>query len=138
VVDPRGMRFVAAVTTVILAITLLTASGWLLAAQTIVFAVAALFGLRYAAYGVIYRLAIRPRLGPPRELEPEEPPRFAQAVGATFGVIGTAGFLTGLDPLGYVATAFAFVAALLNAAFGLCLGCQMYLALRSIRRGAHA
>jgi hypothetical protein len=137
VVDPRGLRFVAALTTLVLTITLLTASGWLLAAQTIVFAVAAVFGLRYAAYGVLFRALVRPRLGPPRELEPEQPPRFAQAVGAVFGLIGTVGFLTGIAPLGYAATACAFIAAFLNAAFGLCLGCQMYLAIRSTRRGVH-
>ena len=37
-VDPRGPRFGAAITTVVLAIVLLTASGWLLFAQTLVFA----------------------------------------------------------------------------------------------------
>jgi Domain of unknown function (DUF4395) len=137
VVDPRGMRFVAALTTVVLAITLLTASGWLLAAQTVVFLIAAVFGVRYAPYGVLFRAVVRPRLGPPRELEPAQPPRFAQAVGAGFGVLGTVGFLAGISPLGYAATACALVAAFLNAAFGLCLGCQMYLAMLSVRRGVH-
>ncbi|MGF7233593.1 MAG: DUF4395 domain-containing protein [Frankia sp.] len=130
-VDPRGQRFAAALTSVVLAVVLLTGSGWLLLAQTLVFLVGAAAGLRFAPYGWLFRVLIRPRLGPPAELEAEAPPRFAQAVGALFGVIGTVGFLAGAGALGYVATAFALAAAFLNAAFGFCLGCQMYLAVRS-------
>ncbi|MGH2929996.1 MAG: DUF4395 family protein, partial [Solirubrobacteraceae bacterium] len=53
-VDARGPRFGAAITTVVLAVVLITAgvshlvAGWLLFAQTMVFAVGALGGLRYA------------------------------------------------------------------------------------------
>ena len=46
-IDSRGPRFSAALTTVVLAIVLITGSGWLLLAQTLVFAVGALAGLRY-------------------------------------------------------------------------------------------
>ncbi|WP_131748767.1 DUF4395 domain-containing protein [Frankia sp. Cppng1_Ct_nod] len=136
-VDPRGPRFAAAVTSVVLAAVLLTASGWLLLAQTMVFLTGAVFGLRCAPYGLLYRVAIRPRLGPPAELEDEQPPRFAQAVGAIFGGAGAAGFLSGVPALGYVATGLAFVAAFLNAAVSFCLGCQIYLVIRSLK-GVHA
>jgi hypothetical protein len=134
-IDPRGARFGAVVSTVVLALVLVTGSGWLLAAQTLVFAVGAALGLRYAPYGMIYRWLIRPRLGPPRELEAEPPPRFAQGVGAAFGVIGVIGYGTGVTALGIVATAFALAAAFLNAAFGFCLGCEMYLMIQRIRAG---
>jgi hypothetical protein len=138
-IDPRGARFGAVVSTVVLALVLVTGSGWLLAAQTLVFAVGAGLGLRYAPYGMIYRWLIRPRLGPPRELEAEPPPRFAQGVGAAFGVIGVIGYGTGVTVLGIVATAFALAAAFLNAAFGFCLGCEMYLMIQRIRaRGREA
>jgi hypothetical protein len=40
--------------------------------------------------------------------------------------VGAAGFAFGLPALGLVTTAFALVAAFLNAAFGICLGCQLY------------
>ena len=83
-VDPRGPRFGAAVTTVVLAAVLLTSSGWLLAAQ---------------------------------------------AVGLGFAAVGTVGYLTGVTTLGVVATAFALVAAFLNAAFDICLGCEVHLRL---------
>jgi Domain of unknown function (DUF4395) len=134
-IDPRGARFGAVVSTIVLALVLATGSGWLLAAQTVVFAVGAALGLRYAPYGMIFRRLIRPRLGPPGELEAEPPPRFAQGVGAVFGAIGVIGYGTGLSVLGMAATAAALAAAFLNAAFGFCLGCEMYLMIQRIRTG---
>ncbi|MDX6286293.1 MAG: hypothetical protein QOG53_1778 [Frankiales bacterium] len=135
-VDPRGPRFGAAITTAVLAAVLVTgsdtASGWLLTGQAIVFAIGALAGLRYAPYGLIYRFLIQPRLAPPTELEAEAPPRFAQGVGLAFAVVGAAGYLTGVTTLGIVATAAALVAAFLNAFFGLCLGCEVYLLARRV------
>ena len=134
-IDPRGPRFSALVTTVVLAVVLVTASVWLLTAQALVFAAGAVFGLRYAPYGVLYRKLVRPRLGPPRELEPEAPPRFAQAVGLVFALVGVVGYAAGLTWLGMAATAAALVAAFLNGVFGFCLGCEMYLLIRRIRPG---
>ena len=131
-VDPRGQRFGAALTTVVLAVVMVT--GWwvLLAAQALVFAAGAGLGLRYAPYGGIYRALVLPRLGPPTETEDEAPPRFAQAVGLVFAVVGVAGYASGLVSLGLVATGAALAAAFLNAAFGFCLGCEMYLIIRRI------
>jgi hypothetical protein len=137
-IDPRGPRTAALITTAVLAAVLITGSGWLLAVQALVFAAGAVFGLRYSPYGVLYRTLIRPRLGPPRELEPEAPLRFAQAVGLVFAVAGVAGYAAGLTLLGVVATAAALVAAFLNGAFGFCLGCEMYLLIRRIRPGRQA
>jgi len=134
-IDPRGPRFAALITTVVLAVVLVTGSVWLLAAQAVVFAVGAVFGLRYSPYGWLYRRLIRPRLGPPAELEAEAPPRFAQAVGLVFAVVGVAGYAADLTWLGAAATAAALAAAFLNAAFGLCLGCQMYVLIRRIWPG---
>ena len=137
-IDPRGPRTGALITTVVLAVVLLTGSGWLLAAQALVFAAGAVFGLRYAPYGCLYRKLIRPRLGPPGELEPEAPPRFAQAVGLVFALAGVAGYAAGLTWLGLAATAAALVAAFLNGVFGFCLGCEMYLVIRRLRPGQQA
>ena len=129
-VDVRGPRFGAWVTTVVLAGALLTGSGWLVAAQAVVFAVGAFAGLRVSPYGLLFRTLIAPRLGPVREREPEAPPRFAQLVGLMFAVVGAAGYLLGAPVLGAVATGFALVAALLNATTGFCLGCELYLIAR--------
>jgi Domain of unknown function (DUF4395) len=135
-IDSRGPRFGAVITTVVLAIVLVTGSGWLLLAQALVFAVGALAGLRYAPYGYVYRYLVRPRLGPPSRTEAEAPPRFSQGVGMVFAAIGTVGFLTGVTVLGYVFAALALGAAFLNAAFDYCLGCQMYLLIQRIRPAA--
>jgi Domain of unknown function (DUF4395) len=137
-IDPRGPRFAASVTTVVLALVLITGSGWLLAAQAVVFAVAAVFGMRYAPYGLLYRWLIRPRLGPPAELEAEAPPRFAQGMGLVISVIGVIGYATGITALGMAAAAACLLAAFLNAAFGLCLGCEVYLLFRRIWPGRQA
>ena len=129
-VDVRGPRFAAGATAVVLAVALVTGSGWLVAVQAVVFAVGALAGLRYSPYGVLFRLLVAPRLGPVREREPETPPRFAQLVGLIFAVVGAVGYLLGAPVLGAVATGFDLVAALLNAATGFCLGCELFLIVR--------
>jgi hypothetical protein len=134
-IDPRGPRFGALVTTVIFAVVLLTGSVWLLGAQAAVFAVATVFGMQYAPYGLIYRWLVRPRLGPPAELEPAAPPRFAQGLGLLIALIGVVGYAAGITPLGLAAAAAGLLAAFLNGVFGLCLGCKMYLLIRRIWPG---
>ncbi len=137
-IDPRGPRFSAAITTVVLAVVLVTSSVWLLGIQAAVFAAGSVLGLRYSPYGLLYRWLVRPRLRPPAELEPEAPPRFAQGVGLAFAVVGLAGYAAGLTWLGAAATAAALAAAFLNAVFGFCLGCEMYLLIRRILPGRRA
>ena len=135
-IDPRGPRFGAVITTVVLAVVLVTGSGWLLAAQALVFALGGFLGLKYAPYGFIYRALVRPRLGRPTELENPAPPQFAQIVGFTFAAVGAIGYLSGVAALGIAATALALAAAFLNAAFDFCLGCEVYLLFRrsTVRR----
>jgi Domain of unknown function (DUF4395) len=129
-IDARGPRFAASLTTVVLALTLITGSGWVLAAQGAVFAVGAFAGLQRSPYGWLFRTVIRPRLGPPSHTEDPAPPRFAQGVGLAFAVAGVVGYLVGPQWLGMAATACALAAAFLNAAFGYCLGCEVYLLVR--------
>jgi hypothetical protein len=131
-VDPRGPRFAAAVTTAVLFAVLVTGSWALLAAQAVVFALATFLGLRYAPYGLAFKVLIRPRLAPPRELEDAAAPRFAQGVGLAFALVGTVGYATGTSWLGIGATALALAAAFLNAVFGFCLGCELYPLFRRI------
>jgi len=126
-IDVRGPRTAAGITAAVLAVVLLLptpAAAALLAAQAGVFAL----GSRgRSPYGWVFRTLVRPRLGPATELEDPRPPRFAQIVGLAFAVLGVVGFASGAALLGQVATAFALVAALLNASIGLCLGCEVYL-----------
>jgi Ca2+/Na+ antiporter len=126
-IDPRGPRFAAALTAVVLALVVITGNAWLLAAQAVVFALGA---LGRSPYGVIFRRLVRPRLGAPTELEHDAPPRFAQGVGLAFALAGLAGFAAGSTLVGIVATSAALAAAFLNAAFGVCLGCEVYLLAR--------
>lgn len=132
-VDPRGLRFAAALTTVVLALTLVLNSPWPLAVQAVVFAISVVFGIQASPYGLLFKRLVRPRLGPPKELEDPAPPRFAQLVGLVFAVLGLIGYLAGVEVLGVVATGFALVAAFVNAAVGLCLGCEAYLLIHRIR-----
>jgi hypothetical protein len=131
-VDVRGPRFAAWVTTAVLVITLLVsgvsspAAAVILGVQAVVFAIGAVAGPRRHPYGLVFAKVVAPRLGPVREREPVPPLKFAQLVGLLFAVVGVAGFAAGAPPVGLIATAGALVAAFLNAAFGICLGCQLY------------
>jgi hypothetical protein len=128
----------AAITTVVLALVLITPSPvsiTLLIAQTVVFAVGALVSLKASPYSIAFARLVRPRIGPPAELEDSRPPRFAQAVGLAFAALALTGFGLGAPAVGFIAVAFALVAALLNASIGLCLGCEMYLAWHRLRPG---
>jgi hypothetical protein len=129
--DPRGPRFAAALTSVVLIVVLATGWGWLAVAQAVVFAVTAA-DPRRGPYALIYRTLVAPRLGPTAEREDAAPVRFAQLVGFVFLTIASIGYLSGATTLGVVFAAFGLLAAFLNAAFGLCLGCEAYLAARRL------
>ncbi|WP_169987372.1 DUF4395 domain-containing protein [Microbispora sp. H10836] len=131
-IDPRGPRFGAAVTSLVLAAVLVTQNPWLLAVQAVVFALGAVDA---SPYGLVFRRFVRPRLGPPAETEDAAPPRFAQAVGLGFAMVGLIGFAAGITALALGATAAALLAAFLNAAFGFCLGCETYLLIRRLQPG---
>jgi Domain of unknown function (DUF4395) len=135
-IDPRGPRFTATVTAVLLLITVVLAVGgavvaaWiLLAAISLVFAWSAVAGIRRNPFSLIFRSFVRPRLGPPAELEDPRPPTFAQAVGFAVTIAGVILGAFGVAAAVPIAAAAAFIAAFLNAAFGYCLGCQLYLLL---------
>jgi hypothetical protein len=136
-IDPRGPRFAATLTTLVLAAALLLAPSaatvTLLAVQLVVFAVGAVGGVQRTPYSWLFRTLLRPRLGQPAELEDAAPPQFAQAVGLVFAVVALLGYVVGVDLLGAVATGLALAAAFLNAAFGFCLGCEVYLLLQRLR-----
>ncbi len=139
-VDVRGPRFAAWVTTAVLVITLIVSSRSLGAAavilgvQAVVFAIGAIGGPRKHPYGLVFAKLVAPRLAPVTEKEPVPPLKFAQLVGFVFAVVGALGFATGTPTLGLIATGFALVAAFLNAAFAICLGCQLYPLIARLRR----
>jgi len=85
---------------------------------------------RTAPWAVIFRRWIQPRLRPATEFEDLRPPRFAQGVGLVVTATGLVLHLLGVPWALPIAAAVAFVAAALNAVFGLCLGCRIYLLLQ--------
>jgi hypothetical protein len=129
--DPRGQRFAATLTSIVLVVVLATGWGWLALAQAVVFAITAA-DPRRGPYSYLYRALVLPRIGPPAERESAEPVRFAQLVGFSFLAVAAAGYLAGAPTLGLVFAALGLLAAFLNAAFGLCLGCEAYLAIRRL------
>jgi Domain of unknown function (DUF4395) len=139
-IDPRGARFGAAITAVLLLVTLFLALIGLSIAATVLLAVIALLfawgafaGIRRHPYGRLYATLLRPRLGAPAELEDPAPPTFAQGVGLLVTGFGLVLALLGVPFAVEVASAAAFVAAFLNAVFAYCLGCQIYLLLARAR-----
>lgn len=154
--DVRGPRFAASITAALLLVAFLasllgiaTASAdaeprlaaapladRVLDAGFLLLVVAALLFLwgvvspRTAPWAVLFRRVVRPRLSPPREFEDARPPRFAQGVGLTVTAAGLLLHLAGVPWALPIAAALAFAAAFLNAAFGFCLGCEMYLLLQ--------
>lgn len=135
-IDPRGPRFGAAITALLLLLTVFltlvgasAASLWLLSAVCALFAWGAIFGTGRHPYGVLFKKFVRPRLAPPRELEKAAPPTFAQAVGLGVTLVGVVLGWAGVPEAVGIAAAFAFVAAFLNAVFDYCVGCQLYLLL---------
>ncbi|GAA1468632.1 DUF4395 domain-containing protein [Microbacterium thalassium] len=156
-IDPRGPRFTAGITSLLLLVDVflgltglstarVPAGGWALPAASfadrvldpaflLLLALALLFvwgvaSPRTAPWGALYRVAVQPRLTPPTEFEDPRPPRFAQGVGLFVTAIGLVLQLAGVPWALPIAAAMAFVASFLNAAFGLCLGCQLYLLLQ--------
>lgn len=144
-IDPRGPRFGASITSVLLLIVVLLGltepfgadlvaralqpSALLLAALVALFAWGAFAGIQKHPYGVVYRRLIAPRLAPPTEREHPAPPTFAQLVGLLVTATGLVLHLIGLPGALVVAASAAFIAAFLNAAFAYCLGCQLYVLL---------
>ena len=133
-IDARGPRFSAFITTLILAAALVTQSAVLIAIQLVVFAIGALAGPAKTPYAFLFKKFVKPRLKGEVPVEDARPPQFAQSVGLIFTVVALAGSLLAIPAIFTVAVGFALFAAFLNAAFNFCLGCEIYLlALRAVK-----
>jgi len=135
-IDPRGPRFGAGITAVLLLVVVGLAVGGLELPATILFAIlvavfawGAFAGIQRHPYGVFFKSVVKPRLKPPTELEDPAPPTFAQGVGFLITAVGLVLHLLGVPYALVVAASLAFVAAFLNSVFAFCLGCQIYLLL---------
>ncbi len=139
-IDVRGPRFSAGVTLTVLGIALIFQFEWLVALQTLVFAVSAFLGLRWSPYGNLFRvLKRRLDLGPPPELEAEAPPRFAQFSGFLVTAGALVAFGLQAELLGWILVGIVLALASLQAFTGICIGCELYLIgqrMRTRRGGA--
>jgi hypothetical protein len=133
IIDARGPRFGAVITTIVLAIALATNNVWVIVAQAIIFAIGAIKGPQFTPYAFIFKNLVKPRLKKSGASEDVRPPQFAQTVGLLFALTAVAGSFADIDVLFTVAVAFALGAAFLNAAFNFCLGCEIYLLLLRAR-----
>jgi len=134
-IDARGPRFGAAITTAVLALALVTHSVWVITFQLVVFAIGAFTGPSKTPYAFIYKKFVKPRLSGDVPTEDVRPPQFAQLVGFGFALVATIAGFFGAKTLFSVAVSFCLAAAFLNAAFDFCLGCEAYLlATRAFKR----
>ncbi|GAA2245909.1 DUF4395 domain-containing protein [Rarobacter faecitabidus] len=151
-IDSRAPRFAAAITATLLVVAVFLAAignsptageagtgalatdpGFILLAV-----IAVLFAWSYtspatAPWGVLFRKAVQPRISAPTQFEDPRPPRFSQLVGLIVVAAGLVLHLVAVPWALVIFGAAAFVAAFLNAAFGFCLGCKLYLILVRVR-----
>jgi hypothetical protein len=126
-IDPRGQRFGAGVSAVVLALAILLTLPWLAVLVGLNLAVSAAFGTRLFLPGRAWPAVRRAlRLAPPAELEHEYPPRFAQALGATFIGLGGVAFVLGATSIGWLLVGAVAALQVLLAATGICVGCRLY------------
>lgn len=133
-IDPRGPRFNQAVLTVGLLAGFLADAKAVVPVLAVVLFLGAAFGPRYGPFLRLYAELIRPRLGPPAELEDPRPPRFAAAIGVVFLVGASVAFAAGAAGLGWALALVVAALAGLAAVTGICVGCEIYLLLTR-RRG---
>jgi hypothetical protein len=125
-IDPRGHRFGAGVSAVILVLAIVVQAPILVLLAFLSIATSAAFGLKYSIYGAIWRrLVMVIGLGP-TEPEHEYPPRFAQVLGSVALGLALVAFLLAASTLGWIlALAVAGLQTVL-AVTGYCLGCRLY------------
>ena len=125
-IDPRGQRFGAGVSAIVLLIAVATDSPWMVALALLSIGTSAAFGLRYSIYGAIWRRLARALSLPPTTPEHEYPPRFAQTLGSVVLTLSLVAFVLGQPTIGWIlALAVAGLQTLL-AVTGYCLGCRLY------------
>lgn len=124
-VNEKAARVTAGLVVVLAAVTIVVGQWWLYAALALGFALRVAGGPRYSPFGRLAVHVIAPRLGPAK-LVPGPPKRFAQAIGLVFSGAALILFVSGATLAAQVVLAALIVAALLESAAGLCLGCIVF------------
>lgn len=124
-VNEYSARITAGLVVLLAGATLLTGSGWALAAIAVGFWLRLLFGPRISPLAVLSVRVLTPMLGKKR-LVPGPPKRFAQGIGAALSTAAAILFAAGLAPAAWVLVAVLAAAAALEAFAGFCLGCAVF------------
>jgi hypothetical protein len=125
-IDPRGHRFGAAVSGLLLLGSFLLNAPIGVALALASLGVSASFGLRWSVYGMAWRRIAGALSLPKTEPEHEYPPRFAMTLGSVGLTLSLAAFAVGAGTAGWIlALAVASLQGLL-AVTGYCLGCRLY------------
>jgi hypothetical protein len=125
-IDPRGHRFGAGVSAVLLLLAFATGQAWIVPVVLLSIGVSAAFGLRYSPYGIVWRRIVKIAGLGPVEPEHEYPPRFAQVLGSTALILSTISFVLGATGLGWLLALAVAALQTLLATTGYCLGCRLY------------
>jgi hypothetical protein len=126
-IDPRGPRFNQAVLSVALLAGFLADWRVVIPLFAVVLLVGSAFGPRYGPFLRLYASVIKPRLGPPDELEDPRPPRFASTIGVLFLGAATVALLAGSPGVAWGLALVVAALAGLAAVTGICVGCEVYL-----------
>ena len=138
VVDARAPRFLQATIGAGAALALATGWWWLYGLLALQLIAGLVLGRRWCLPCVAYFELVQPRVGEGR-VEDARPPRFANKIGATVLSLAVLAHLAGLSAAGTALGALVAGLALLAAATGLCVGCELYklgARLRGVRPGA--
>ncbi|HEX2054774.1 MAG TPA: DUF4395 domain-containing protein [Actinomycetota bacterium] len=112
------------------------AAQWILLVTGLIMGLSVIGGPRYSLFGHLFK-AVRPSLGiGPGRKDAVAPHRFAEALGAVCLLAAAILYFAGATLAGQVLALMVAVLALLNAAAGICVGCQMYLLFKRFSRGA--
>ena len=130
VIDARGPRFNQAAIGILALLSFATDWWPLLAILAAQLVVGLVFGRRYCLPCLLYFELVQPRVGE-GPLEDARPPRFANTVGAVVLTGASVAHATGLSTVGWALGLLVAGLALLAAATGVCVGCELY------RLGAH-
>jgi len=132
-IDPRGPRFNQAVICILLLVAFVADWPVVIPGVATVLVAGALLGPRFGPFLALYATLIKPRLGPPVELEDPRPPRFAAGFGALVLGASTLAFVAGQVDLGWLLALATAVLAGLASGTGICVGCELYLVMARTR-----
>lgn len=132
-VNDTSARLVASGVVAMAIAFLVTGWSWLLGLLAYGFVARVLCGPRFSPLGRIVTDVVTPRLSIEHRFSPGPPKRFAQGIGATFSIAALIALAVGSLGAAKVIIGLLAVAATLEAAFGLCLGCMVFAWL--MRRG---